>query len=163
MELLKRLFGGDSKSTSLESTPQRVRLLFTSGHPTDETLEGFEKLDSIDDLIEGDEVIVAVGTWCCKYPNDDWRWLQGYVKAIKPVKKRPAGNYPHDLRSFVEAVRHSKWVNYNIIELSPVKTEEERKKYPEAHIIDVNQPFHNPNSSPDSNITTYGTLYRRVA
>jgi hypothetical protein len=108
-------------------------------------LKGYEKFDSIDELAKGNEVIMSVGTWCCGHLNNDWRWVRGYVQSVEPTE--------------VICEHNNKRVNYNIIKLSPVQTEEERKRNQEILVIDINQPRHNP--LPPHSPVTYGMVYKK--
>lgn len=102
------------------------------------------QVSSIDELAEGDKVVMGVGTWCCGHPNNDWRWIQGYVIAKKPTK--------------ISDPTTSEEIAYNIFEISPFKNRLLRRLFPEVLVIDINQPFHNPNPLPSP--ITYGSIYR---
>lgn len=137
MNLLKKIFC---------SAPNQKLYLCGGNHPSAEMLEGYKKFDSIDKLAEGNEVIMSVGTWCCGHPNNDWRWVRGYVQSVTPTETI----CEHD----------NERVNYNIIKLSPVQTEEERKRNQEILVIDVNQPYHNPH--PPISPVTWGMVYKKI-
>lgn len=109
-----------------------------------EVIKKCTPVSSIDELAEGDKVVMSVGTWCCRWLNNDWRWIKGHVKSVRS--------------SQTTNPRTGEEIQYNIYEISPVKNRFLRMLFPEILTVDINQPYHNPN--PSWFTVTYGRIFK---